>query len=39
MEHASASEGGALRNFAKVVLVFKNLMFHYIHSEHILNMY
>jgi hypothetical protein len=35
MEHASASEGGALRNFAEVVLVFKNLMLKFIH---ILNM-
>jgi hypothetical protein len=35
MEHARASEGGALRNFAEVVLVFKNLMLKFIH---ILNM-
>jgi hypothetical protein len=35
MEHASAFEGGALRNFAEVVLVFKNLMLKFIH---ILNM-
>jgi hypothetical protein len=31
MEHASASEGGALRNFAEVVLVFKNLILKFIH--------
>jgi hypothetical protein len=35
MEHASASEGGALHNFVEVVLVFKNLMLKFIH---ILNM-
>jgi hypothetical protein len=35
MEHASASESGALCNFAEVVLVFKNLMLKFIH---ILNM-
>jgi hypothetical protein len=39
MQHASASEGGALRNIVEVVLLFKNLMLKYIHSEHILNMY
>jgi hypothetical protein len=35
MEHASASEGGALHNFAEVVLVLENLMLKFIH---ILNM-
>jgi hypothetical protein len=31
MEHASAFEGGALCNFAEVVLVFKKLMLKFIH--------
>jgi hypothetical protein len=40
MEHASASEGGALRNFAEVVLDFKNLMLKFIHIfEHVFNFY
>jgi hypothetical protein len=32
MEHASASEGGALCKYAEAVLVLKNLMLKFIHN-------